>query len=268
MSDAPTQTSLLDRIGAPMVAAGRWLGGLVVVFADVLAGLTRGGRRRGEVARQMYFIGNRSLLFIAATLGFFGMVFIYQIAIQLDRIAGDVSLVGAQFIKVVCRDLGPSLTAMMLATRVGAGIAAEIGSMQVTEQIDALRMSDVRPVDYLLVPRFLASIVMTIVLAVFGSAIAYTAGGLTAWVYFDLNPLTYFDLSQVGYTQVGQGLVKAFCYGASIPIIAGYAGLRARGGAEGVGRATTEAVIGGSIAVLMWDFILSLTAITLLGEQV
>lgn len=259
---------LIERLGAAALAALATTGALAMLLASATAALFRGGRRPGEIWRQMYAIGNRSLLFIAVTLGFFGMVFIYQIAIQLDRIAGDVSLVGAQFIRAVCRDLGPSFTAVMLATRVGAGIAAEIGSMSVTEQIDALRMSGERPISYLIAPRFAACVVMTVLLAVYGSLIAFAAGGVTAWAYFDLNPRVYFDVSQVTFAQVGQGLVKAFCYGAVIPIIAGYYGLRARSGAADVGRATTAAVIGGSVAVLILDFLISLAAIVLLGDQV
>lgn len=265
MSAEPTRKSILEKLGTPVVSAGRVLGELAALGAGAWAGLVRGQLQRGEILRQMHAIGNRSFFFVAVTLGFFGMIFVYQGATQLDRIAGDVSLMGREFVKVLCKDLGPSLTAMMLATRVGAGIAAEIGSMNVTEQIDALRMSGVRPVDYLISPRFVASVIMTVILGIFGTAIAYAAGGLTAWAYFELNPRTYFDLSEVTVAHVGMGLTKATVYGASIPIIAGYCGLRAHGGSEGVGQATTAAVIGSSFAVLIWDLVISLLASQFLG---
>src|SRR6185503_8282780 len=132
-------------------------------FLGALRWLLRGRRgasiTRGEVLRQLYQIGNRSLLFVCVTLGFLGMVLVFQTCLQVNRITGDLSQVGAEFIKILVHEFGPSLTAMMLATRVGAGIAAEIGSMVVTEQVDALRMNGVDPVDYLIVPRFLASLV-------------------------------------------------------------------------------------------------------------
>lgn len=265
MNAEPTRKSILEKLGAPVVGAGRVLVELAALGASAWAGLARGQRRPGEILRQMHAIGNRSFFFVAVTMGFFGMIFVYQGATQLDRIAGDVSLMGREFIKVLCKDIGPSLTAMMLATRVGAGIAAEIGSMNVTEQVDALRMSGVRPVDYLISPRFLAAVVMTVILAIFGTAIAYAAGGVTAWVYFELNPRTYFDLSEVTVAHVALGLTKAAVYGTSIPIIAGYCGLRAHGGSEGVGQATTAAVIGSSFAVLIWDLVISLLASYLLG---
>jgi len=104
-----------------------------------------GKRPKGEVLHQMYQVGNRSLVFVSVTLGALGMVLVYQVCIQINKITGDLSQVGAEFIKGMVHAFVPSLTAMMLATRVGAGIAAEIGSMMVTEQVDALRMSGVEP---------------------------------------------------------------------------------------------------------------------------
>src|SRR5205085_4042085 len=109
-----------------------------------------------------------------------GMVITYEACLQLSRVTGDYSQVGGQYLRLVVSDFAPTLTALMLATRVGAGIAAEIGSMKVTEQIDALRMTGVLPIDYLIVPRFIASLVMTLMLATIGGTIMYTAGGLTA----------------------------------------------------------------------------------------
>ena len=156
--------SLAQRTGAStldFVGAVKDLGALIGrSFARV-----RGARQPGEVARQMHQVGNKSLLFVAITLGFLGMVLVFQTCMQIGRITGDLSQVGAEFLKVAVHELGPTLTASMLATRVGAGIAAEVGSMQVTEQVDALRMCGVDPVSYLVVPRLLASIVMMPVLA-------------------------------------------------------------------------------------------------------
>jgi phospholipid/cholesterol/gamma-HCH transport system permease protein len=180
------------------------------------------------------------------------------------RITGDLSQVGPEFLKLLVQSFGPTLTAMMLATRVGAGIAAEIGSMKVTEQIDALRMSGVAPIDYLIVPRFIASLVMAVVLTVFGVCVAYAAGGVTAATSFQVNPRTFFSLARVEWTDPVIGLVKAASYGTAIPVIAGFCGLRARGSSEGVGTATTAAVIGGSFAVILLDFVISGIAFMLL----
>jgi phospholipid/cholesterol/gamma-HCH transport system permease protein len=241
---------------------------LAALFAETIAGVPRRGERpRGEVTAQMYVIGNKSLLFVAVTLGFIGMVMVYQACLQIKRITGDLSQVGPQFSKLLVQDFAPTLTALMLATRVGAGIAAEIGSMKVTEQIDALRMSGVAPVDYLIVPRFIASVVMTVVLAVFGAVIAYAAGGITAYSSFEVNPRVFFDVGPVAYFDLGLGLTKALTYGMAIPVISGFCGLRARGSSEGVGWATTAAVIGSSFAVILLDFILSGIGLTILSKR-
>jgi phospholipid/cholesterol/gamma-HCH transport system permease protein len=212
---------------------------------------------RGEVIKQMYQVGNRSLLFVCVTLGFIGMVLVFQTCLQVNRITGDLSQVGGEFIKILVHEFGPSLTAMMLATRVGAGIAAEIGSMVVTEQVDALRMNNVEPVDYLIVPRFLASLVMTGVLACVGVAVALGMGAATAYLSFHLNPVVFFDVSHVRFGDLVTGVVKCAAYGAAIPIVAGFCGLQAGGGSEGVGRATTRAVISASFVVIVLDFVIS-----------
>ena len=238
---APTaapRASRIAAIGAATLAAALAAVELWRVYVGTIAGIVRGlsrghRRNRGELWRQLHAIGNRSIVFIVVTLGFIGMVMAYEACNQLGRITGDYSQVGGQFIRLIVSDFGPTLTAMMLATRVGAGIAAEIGSMKVTEQIDALRMSGVLPIDYLIVPRFLASMIMTLVLSVIGGLVMF--------------------------------VVKAAAYGAAIPIVAGFCGLRARGSSEGVGWATTAAVIGGSFAVIVLDFVISAAALFLTG---
>ena len=238
----------------------------VSTVAGVIRGLARkGARNRGEVWRQLYSIGNRSILFIVVTLGFIGMVMTYQACLQIGRVTGDYSQVGSQLLRLIVSDFGPTLAGLMLATRVGAGIAAEIGSMKVTEQIDALRMSGVLPIDYLIVPRFIASIIMTLMLSIIGGLVMWRAGGLTAEFSFNVNPNTYYDLSFIRFRHVAMFVIKALTYGAAIPVVAGFCGLRARGSSEGVGWATTAAVIGSSFAVIVLDFIISASALFVTG---
>jgi phospholipid/cholesterol/gamma-HCH transport system permease protein len=262
----------IEGAGAVVIAAGRAALELWLVYVGTCAGLVRRGSRRrahggprGELGRQLHAIGNRSLVFIVVTLGFIGLVMTYEACLQLARVTGDFSQVGSQYLRLIVSDFGPTLTALMLATRVGAGIAAEIGSMKVTEQIDALRMSGVLPIDYLIVPRFIASLVMTLVLSVVGGLVMYTAGGLTAKYSFGVNPSLFFDVSLIRGRHVVLLVVKAVAYGAAIPVIAGFCGLRARGSSEGVGWATTAAVIGGSFAVIVLDFVISAAALLLTG---
>jgi phospholipid/cholesterol/gamma-HCH transport system permease protein len=276
LTDAPPAarwwSRRIEAAGAAGVAAGRAALELWRVYVSTWAGVVRSvmrrnapGRPRGELWRQLYAIGNRSLVFILVTLGFIGMVLTYEACLQLSRVTGDFSQVGSQSLRLIVSDFGPTLTALMLATRVGAGIAAEIGSMKVTEQIDALRMSGVLPIDYLIVPRFLASLVMTLVLSVFGGLVMLAAGGLTAKYSFGVNSHVFFDASQVRLRNVVLLVIKAEAFGAAIPVIAGFCGLRARGSSEGVGWATTAAVIGGSFAVIVLDFAISAAALWITG---
>ncbi len=256
---------MIARIGTAALTAARAARELWLTYLATLAGVIRGGRRPGEVARQMYAIGNRSLVFILVTLGFLGMVMTYEACLQLSRVTGDYSQIGQQLLRLIVSDLGPTLAGMMLATRVGAGIAAELGSMKVTEQIDALRMSGVLPIDYLIVPRFLASLVMTLALVILGSVVMYLAGGLTAHYSFHVNLHIFFDVSALRPRHVVLLLIKSIAYGAAIPVVAGFCGLRARGSSEGVGWATTAAVIGASFAVLALDLVLSASALWICG---
>jgi len=256
---------MIERIGTSVIDFGRAARDLWLVYVSTIAGLLRSRRPRGEVARQMFSIGNRSLVFIIVTLGFIGMVMTYEACLQLSHVTGDFSQLGMQFIRLIVSDFAPTLCAMMLATRVGAGIAAEIGSMKVTEQVDALRMSGVLPIDYLIVPRFIASLVMTLALSVIGAAVMYLAGGLTAKYSFGVNPNLFFDLELLRLRHVGMFVVKALSYGAAIPVVAGFCGLRARGSSEGVGWATTAAVIGSSFAVIVLDFVISAAALFIFG---
>jgi len=264
-------TPRIEGVGAAVLGAGRAALALWGVALATVAGILRGIARRrapgrpGELWRQLHAIGNRSFVFIAVTLGFIGMVTTYEACLQLSRITGDFSQVGSQSLRLIISDFGPTLTALMLATRVGAGIAAEIGSMKVTEQIDALRMNGVLPIDYLIVPRFVASIAMTVVLSVIGGLVMFAAGGLTARYSFGVNPSVFFDASLIRGRHVVLMLVKAVAFGAALPVIAGFCGLRARGSSEGVGWATTAAVIGGSFAVIALDFAISAAALIVTG---
>ena len=256
---------MIARIGGGVVGAARAARELWIVYVSTIAGVLRRGGARGELVRQLHAIGNKSVLFIVVTLGFIGMVMTYEACNQLSRITGDYSQIGGQFIRLIVSDFGPTLTGLMLATRVGAGIAAEIGSMKVTEQIDALRMSGVLPIDYLIVPRFIASLIMTLLLSVIGGLVMFGAGGLTAKHSFGVNPEIFYDFAQVRPRHLILMCIKALAYGAAIPVVAGFCGLRARGSSEGVGWATTAAVIGGSFAVIVLDFIISAVALFLTG---
>ncbi|MBP7684935.1 MAG: ABC transporter permease [Deltaproteobacteria bacterium] len=237
---------------------------LAGVFSRTLYYCVRGNREKGDIARQMYAIGNGSMFFMGITMAFIGAIVAYQMGLQTRKIIPDMSLLGATFLKLQVRDLIASVGAMPLATRVGAGIAAEIGSMVVTEQTDALRMSAADPVDFLVVPRFLASVVMGTVVLCVGGAISILSGMVVCMVMFDVNPNTFFNFSMLTSGDVILGLLKMITYGGTIAIVSSQRGLRTFGGSEGVGIATTEAVVGSLFGIIIWQFILSAVGYVLL----
>ena len=261
----PSQAAALANARTPFAAAlGRHflefldtLGGLYRVFVLTLYYSVKGERNRSAYFREMYEIGNRSLSFLCIVMGFIGMILVYQGGLQTQRVVPDLSLLGATFLQLLVRDLAASICALMLATRVGAGIAAEIGSMVVTEQVDALRMCATDPIDYLIRPRFLASLSMFGALVVIAAGVAFLAGMWTAYAFFGINPRTFANVSMVSVGDLSIGLTKCVAYGAAIPIISGYCGLTAFGGSEGVGAATTRAVVNSSLAVIMLNFVIS-----------
>ena len=168
-----------------LFASGREL---YSVFVRTLYYLVRGKREKGARVRQMYEMGNRSMFFITIVMGFIGMILVYQAGMQAARVVPDYTILGAMYLQLLVREIAPSLGALMLATRVGAGIAAEIGSMVVTEQVDALRMCAADPIDFLIVPRLKASVLMTTVLIIWGGLVAYCSGCATAYFAFDVGP--------------------------------------------------------------------------------
>jgi phospholipid/cholesterol/gamma-HCH transport system permease protein len=252
----------LGAAGIDLFVGGRQL---YQVFAQTLYFSVRRRREKGAVVRQMYAIGNESLFFVSITMGFIGMILVYQSGLQAKRIIPDFSMLGATYLELLVRDLAASICALMLATRVGAGIAAEIGSMVVTEQVDALRMCAADPIDYLVRPRFVASLVMTTILTIVAGCVAFGTGMWTASTFFSINPRTFADASLVDPGDVVVGLAKCVAYGAAIPIISAHAGLAARGGSEGVGSATTRAVVSCSLAVIILNFCISTLGYLLFG---
>ncbi len=247
----------LHDLGAAVMDLAHGGRALYGVFVRSLYWTLRGRREKGVIARYCYEIGNGSVFFLSVTIGFIGMILVFQAGLQTMRVVPDLTALGATFIEALVRDLAASIGGMMLATRVGAGIAAEIGSMVVTEQVDALRMSGVDPVDYLIVPRFIASMIMTPVLIIWAGTVSLLAGMATGYFVFDIQPRTFLNLSLLDWGDFTVGFAKCLAYGAAIPIVSGYCGLSTFGGSEGVGWATTRAVVNSSLATIILNFFIS-----------
>lgn len=251
------ERSFFGKVGAATIDLARTAAELYSVFVRTLYYCGFGRTEPGAIANQMYEIGNKSVFFITVVMGFIGMILVYQAGLQTLRILPDLSMLGATFLELLVRDLAASIGALMLATRIGAGIAAEIGSMVVTEQVDALKMSAADPIDYLVKPRFIASVIMTTMLIIWAAGVATLTGLITGYAMFDLSPHRFFDLTLVDAGDLTIGLVKCVVYGAAIPIVSAHSGLTTHGGSEGVGWATTRAVVNSSLAVIILNMIVS-----------
>ena len=261
----PGERGPIAELGATAIGLFETGRDMYSVFVRTLFYCFRGRREPGAIPYYCYEIGNKSLFFLTVVMGFIGMIMVYQAGVQTLRILPDLTMMGPTFIELLIRDLAASIGALMLATRVGAGIAAELGSMVVTEQIDALRMSAADPIDYLVKPRFIASLIMTTCLVIWSAAVATLTGMLTAYSMFDLNPNTFLNLSMVDASDLGTGLAKCVAYGAAIPIVSAQAGLATFGGSAGVGTATTRAVVNSSLAVIMLNLAISAASFMMFG---
>jgi len=208
---------------------------------------------------QIYSIGVKSQSVVLVTGAFTGMVLGAQTYFQFHKVKMDTATLAVVSVSL-CDELGPVLTALMVAGRVGASIAAEIGTMRVTEQIDALRTLATHPVDYLVLPRMLAAHVALPLLSVECIVVGIGASYLVCTQILGIEPVYLWE-NMLRYTQdvdIFIGLVKAFIFGGIIALIGCYKGLTCGLGAEGVGHATTEAVVFASITILISNFFLTL----------
>ena len=211
-----------------------------------------------EHFRQMVRVGVDSIPVVVLTTLFTGMVMALQTFNGFARFHAE-DFVGSVVALSLTRELAPVLTALMVTGRVGSAMAAELGTMRVTEQIDALTALGTEPVQYLVVPRVAASILMMPLLVMLGDAVGMYGGYLVAVQLLGANPITYIDNSFqfLEVSDVTSGIVKAAVFGLIFSLVACVRGYYTEGGAEGVGRATTRAVVAGSLAVLFADFFLT-----------
>jgi phospholipid/cholesterol/gamma-HCH transport system permease protein len=211
-----------------------------------------------NVLKQMEVIGVNSVPVVLTTAISTGMVLALQSYTGFKRFGAE-SLIGAVVSLSMTRELGPVLTGLMVAGRAGASMAAELGTMKVTEQIDALSTLATNPMKYLVVPRFVASTVMMFFLTVLGMMIGVTGGYFVGVKVLGTNPVTYYNQSvnNTNVTDIWYGLIKALVFGAVVGLIGCYKGFNTEGGAEGVGKATTGAVVISCMLILILDYFLS-----------
>jgi phospholipid/cholesterol/gamma-HCH transport system permease protein len=204
---------------------------------------------------QMYEVGVRSVPVISITGAFIGMVMAVETFTQFKTI-GQQNRLGTVIILSVVKQIGPVLTAVMLAGRVGGALTAELGTMNVTEQLDALRVMGAEPIGYLVVPRLLACILLTPMLTIFSDFMGIMGGWLIAVKFLGIPNDPFWRLSQqsVDMWQVNEGLVKSIFFGGTIGLISCYKGFTCGAGASGVGRACTESFVASFLVIIVLNF--------------
>jgi len=239
---------------------------LAILSFQAITGMFKRPRYLGDTMEQMDLLGVGSLAIVVLTGLFAGMAMALQLSVELAVYGAQIHLGKAVTVTIV-REMGPVLTALMVAGRVCSGIAAELGAMKVGQQIDALRVMGVDPVKKLVIPRLLSVLVMLPVLTVISDAIA-TLGG------YVIGVLVNHQSSPVYWSSVGQaftfknllgGLIKPFVFGFIIAMVGCYYGLQTIGGTRGVGKATTHAVVTASILILVSNFLITKLVISLVG---
>src|SRR3954463_5804390 len=241
------------------------LGQLSLLAKEVVVSIFTKPLSVRDLVCQTYFIGLKSQSVVLITGAFTGMVLAAQTYFQFHKVRMDTATLAVVSVSM-CSELGPVLTGLMVAGRVGAAIAAEVGTMRVTEQIDALSTLATHPVDYLVVPRLVALFGALPLLTAESIAIGIGSGYLVGVYLLGIDPVYLWAnmLKYTGSADVVIGLIKGFIFGGIIALVGCYKGMYCGEGAEGVGRATTEAVVYSSITILITNFFLTLSLSQLL----
>jgi phospholipid/cholesterol/gamma-HCH transport system permease protein len=246
-------------IGGPLARAMVGLGDWALFSARTLSGVAGRAFSGRELLRVAVEVGVSSVGVVAVTGLFIGMVLAVQTYSQFHTVGLETSL-GAVIHLSVVRELGPVLAAVMLAGRVGSAMAAELATMRVSEQIDALACLGVDPVKYLAAPRFLACLLTIPLLTVFADLTGLVGSTLICLHVYGIDPHHYWQHSRgfVGVWDVFVGLGKAFVFGGVLSLIACHRGFHSKPGAAGVGRAATEAFVASFVAIIILDFVLAM----------
>lgn len=213
---------------------------------------------------QLYNIGVLSFMVVTTTGLSTGIVLAAQSFYQFND-KGFVAVTGILVAKAMITELGPVLTALMVTGRVGSAMCAELGSMRVTEQIDAIKSMAVNPYNFLVAPRFLAGFLMVPLLTIYSIIMGILGGYAISHLFFGMSTSTYFDPIplHISLFDIAAGLIKSFFFGVILVTICCYKGMKTRGGAVGVGKATTTSVVISYMAILISDFLLTIAINTI-----
>jgi phospholipid/cholesterol/gamma-HCH transport system permease protein len=250
--------SLFNIIGLRVLRFLDESGRVMMLFSRTLLFIFRPPFDARNLLKQIEYVGVKSVPVVLITGAFTGMVLALQSYTGFKRFNAE-AFVGTVVALSLTRELGPVLSGLMVSGRVGSAMAAELGTMQVTEQIDALYTLAINPIHYLVVPRFLAALIIMPILTAFADVVGILGGFLISVILLGTNPTVYtrrtYDF--LGLDDVYIGLLKACVFGMIIAVIGCYQGLNTRGGAEGVGKATTNAVVISSLLILVANYFIT-----------
>ncbi len=251
-------TRPMEVVGRATMRTLEEAGEIILLFIQVCLWLLRPPLRLRQVFKQMEFVGVKSLNVTLLTGVFTGAVFALQ-SYHGFALFGAESLVGSTVALALTRELGPVITALMVTGRAGSAMAAELGTMRVTEQIDALYVMAVNPIQYLIMPRVVAGVIMLPILAVIADYVGILGGYVVGVHLLGISPGIFVAkiIEYVEFSDISMGLIKAAFFGLVLSLVGCFKGFYTTGGAEGVGRATTEAVVLASVIILASDYFLT-----------
>ena len=248
----------VESIGRTFLDISLILGGMLVMILRTLRALFPPDIDRREFWRNLHWMGNRSVMIVAISSFFVGITMVVQATIYVEQL-GAYSLVGWGSGYIVLRELGPVFVALMFSGRVGSNNTAELGTMVVTEQIDALRALSINPYSFLILPRMISMILINVVLTVVGDAVAIAGAGIISDTLMGIDYHVfwrgihdYIDLSDMWL-----GLGKSLAFGFIIAVSSCYYGLNVKGGAPGVGRAVYASVVSSAVGMFVADYIIT-----------
>lgn len=250
--------NIIESLGGAIIMFTNQLGSIILFVWAALKQMVLPPVEARNIFKQMMEIGVRSLPVVFITAVFTGMVFALQTYTGFKRFGAE-SLAGSVVALSMTRELGPVLTSLIVAGRAGAAMAAELGTMRVTEQIDALETLAVNPVKYLVAPRFIAGLTMLPALTIVSDIIGILGGYVVSIGLFKVSSAVYWKRTwnYLEMNDIYSGLIKACFFGMAIALISCHKGFYTSGGAEGVGKATTGAVVLSSMTILISDYFLS-----------
>lgn len=232
---------------------------MISFLLQTLVSLGQVSRRRSLVIQQIDVLAVQSAPIILICVAFAAVVTVLESSFHMKLVIQSDSMVPGFSALLILRELGAIVTALLLTSRAGAGIASEVASQKISEQIEALRLLGINPYEFIVAPRLVASILGTILLVAIANVSSLFVSMLVSASKLSIQPELFWQMMDrfVSFQDFSLSLVKAACFGAIIPLVSCYYGFRSQPGAEGVGKTTTQSVVTGSILIIMFDFLLS-----------